>query len=98
LKTEDAQVDTTFSTAQLTYLPSKDPANGWESLLQMLPGATTTPQGGNGGGKADLSNPGLDQAVAGSMPYFSSYLVDGGSIWLPHSAKLTRVRAKPWPR
>jgi hypothetical protein len=88
LKTEDAQVDTTFSTAQLTYLPSKDPANGWESLLQMLPGATTTPQGGNGGGKADLSNPGLDQAVAGSMPYFSSYLVDGGSIWLPHSANI----------
>ena len=88
LKTENAQVDTTFSTEQLTYLPSKDPANGWTSLLQMLPGATSTPQGGNGGGQADLSNPGLDQAVAGSMPYFSSYLVDGGSIWLPHSANI----------
>ena len=22
------------------------------------------------------------------MPYFSSYLVDGGSIWLPHSANI----------
>ena len=88
LKTENAQVDTTFSTEQLTYLPSKDPANGWTSLLQMLPGATSTPMGGNGGGQGDLSNPGLDQAVAGSMPYFSSYLVDGGSIWLPHSANI----------
>ena len=88
LKTEDAQVNTTLSTEQLTYLPSKDPTNGWTSLLQMLPGATSTPQGGNGGGMGDLSNPGLDQAVAGSMPYFSSYLVDGGSIWLPHSANI----------
>jgi hypothetical protein len=88
LKTEDAQVATTFSTEQLTDLPSKDPANGWTSLLQMLPGATSTPGGTNGGGMGDLSNPGLDQAVAGSMPYFSSYLVDGGSIWLPHSANV----------
>ena len=46
LKTENAQVDTTFSTEQLTYLPSKDPANGWTSVLQMLPGATSTPKGG----------------------------------------------------
>jgi hypothetical protein len=88
LKTEDAQVATTLSTSQLADLPSKDPANGWTSLLQMLPGATSTPGGTNGGGQSDLSNPGLDQAVAGSMPYFSSYLVDGGSIWLPHSANI----------
>ena len=88
LKTEDAQVATTFSTEQLTYLPSKDPGNGWQTVLQMLPGATSTPQGGNGGGTADLSDPGPDQAIAGSMPYFSSFLVDGGSIWLPHSANI----------
>ncbi len=88
LKTEDAQVATTFSTEQLTDLPSKDPANGWASLLQMLPGATSTPGGTNGGGMGDLSDPGLDQAIAGSMPFFSSYLVDGGSIWLPHSANI----------
>lgn len=88
LKTEDAQVNTTLSTEQLTYLPSKDPANGWTSLLQMIPGATSTPQGGNGGGQTDLSDPGPDQAIAGSMPYFSSFLVDGGSIWLPHSANI----------
>ena len=87
LKTEDAQVATTLSTSQLTDLPSVDPANGWTSLLKLLPGATSTPGGTNGGGSGDL-NPGVDQAIAGSMPYFSSYLVDGGSIWLPHSANI----------
>src|SRR6266436_844545 len=87
LKTEDAQVGTTLSTEQLTYLPSVDPANGWTSLLKLLPGATSTPGGTNGGGSGD-QNPGVDQAIAGSMPFFSSYLVDGGSIWLPHSANI----------
>jgi hypothetical protein len=87
LKTEDAQVATTLSTQQLTDLPSVDPANGWTSLLKLLPGATSTPGGTNGGGNGD-QNPGVDQAIAGTMPYFSSYLVDGGSIWLPHSANI----------
>ena len=45
LKTEDAQVATTLSTEQLTDLPSVDPANGWTSLLKLLPGATSTPGG-----------------------------------------------------
>src|SRR6266496_1426194 len=87
LKTEDAQVSTTLSTRQLADLPSVDPANGWTSLLKLLPGATSTPGGTNGGGNGD-QNPGVDQAIAGTMPYFSSYLVDGGSIWLPHSANI----------
>ena len=87
LKTEDAQVSTTLSTEQLTDLPSVDPANGWTSLLKLLPGATSTPGGTNGGGQGD-QNPGIGQAVLGTMPYFSSYLVDGGSIWLPHSANI----------
>jgi hypothetical protein len=87
LKTEDAQVATTLSTKQLADLPSVDPANGWTSLLKLLPGATSTPGGTNGGGSGD-QNPGVDQAIAGTMPYFSSYLVDGGSIWLPHSANI----------
>jgi len=85
LKTEDAQVTTTLSTEQLTDLPNVDPANGWSYLLKLLPGATSTPGGTNGGGSGD-ENPGVDQAIGGTMPYFSSYLVDGGSIWLPHSA------------
>src|SRR6266403_2500312 len=87
LKTEDAQVASSLSTQQLTDLPSVDPANGWTSLLKLLPGATSTPGGTNGGGSGD-QNPGVDQAIAGTMPYFSSYLVDGGSIWLPHSANI----------
>ena len=89
LKTEDAQVTTTLSTRQLTDLPSVDPANGWTSLMKWLPGATSTPGGAmNGGGGGGDQNPGVDQAIAGTMPYFSSFLVDGGSIWLPHSANI----------
>ena len=87
LKTEDAHVETTLSTQQLTDLPNVDPANGWTYLMKLLPGATSTPGGTNGGGSGD-QNPGVDQAIAGTMPYFSSYLVDGGSIWLPHSANI----------
>jgi hypothetical protein len=88
LKTEDAQVATTLSTRELTNLPSVDPANGWTSLMKWLPGATSTPAGQpNGGGGGDR-NPGVDQAISGTMPFFSSYLVDGGSIWLPHSANI----------
>jgi len=93
LKTEDAQVATSLSTQQLTDLPSVDPANGWTSLLKLLPGATSTPGGTNGGGSGD-QNPGVDQAIAGSMPFFSSYLVDGGSIWLPHSANIDQGQSE----
>ena len=51
LKTEDAQAVTTFSTEQLTYLPFKDPGNGWQSALRQLPGATGIPAGGQSGGQ-----------------------------------------------
>src|SRR5258708_4180480 len=50
LKTEADYVGTTLSTEQLTYLPSVDPANGWTSLLKLLPGANSTPSMGNGAG------------------------------------------------
>src|SRR5580704_17767588 len=93
LKTEDAEVGNSLSTQQLTDLPSTDPTNGWTSLLKLLPGATSTPSGTNGGGAGD-QNPGVDQAIAGSMPYFSSYLVDGGSIWLPHSANIDQGQSE----
>src|SRR5215469_9256196 len=89
LKTEDAQVATTLSSRELADLPSVDPANGWASLMKWLPGATSTPGGAmNSGGGGGDQTPGVDQAIAGSMPYFSSFLVDGGSIWLPHSANI----------
>ena len=87
LKTEDAQVSTTLTTAQLDNLPNVDPQNGWTYLLKLIPGATSTPMGSNGGGSGD-EEPQADQAINGTMPYFSSFLVDGGSIWLPHSANI----------
>ena len=86
LKTEDAQVSTTLSTAQLDNLPNSDPANGYTDLLKLLPGATGVTSGNSNGGGGNNSDPQFDQAINGTMPYFSSYLVDGGSIWLPHSA------------
>src|ERR1700739_2482246 len=87
LKTEDAQVSTTQTTAQLDNLPNVDPENGWTYLLKLIPGATSTPLGSNGGGSGD-EEPQADQAINGTMPYFSSFLVDGGSIWLPPSANI----------
>jgi hypothetical protein len=87
LKTEDAQVSTTLTTTQLDNLPNVDPENGWTYLLKLIPGATSTPMGSNGGGSGD-EEPQADQAINGTMPYFSSFLVDGGSIWLPHSANI----------
>ena len=87
LKTEDAQVSTTLSTAQLDNLPNSNPSNGYTELLKLLPGATGVTAGQmNGGNNNPNSDPQFAQAINGTMPYFSSYLVDGGSIWLPHSA------------
>ena len=86
LKTEDAQVSTTLSTAQLDNLPNSNPSNGYTELLKLLPGATGVTGGNMSGGGGNNADPSFDQAINGTMPYFSSYLVDGGSIWLPHSA------------
>jgi hypothetical protein len=88
LKTEDAQVSTTISLNELAGLPNTNPSNGYTELLKLLPGATgVTPMaGGAGGANNTNSDPQFGQAINGTMPYFSSYLVDGGSIWLPHSA------------
>jgi hypothetical protein len=86
LKTEDAQVGSTLSLNELASLPNINPSNGYTELLKLLPGATGVSGGhGNGGGGSN-NDPQFDQAINGTMPYFSSYLVDGGSIWLPHSA------------
>ena len=83
LKTEDAQVSTTLQEAELDNLPNVDPVAGYTYLLKMLPGSSSTPAMGNGEGAEE---PQFDQVINGTMPYFSSFLVDGGSIWLPHSA------------
>ena len=86
LKTEDAEVSTTLSTAELDNLPNSNPSNGYTELLKLLPGATGVTGGNMSGGGGNNADPSFDQAINGTMPYFSSYLVDGGSIWLPHSA------------
>ena len=86
LKTEDAEVSTTLSTVELDTLPNSNPSNGYTELLKLLPGATGVTSGNMSGGGGNNNDPGFDQAINGTMPYFSSYLVDGGSIWLPHSA------------
>ena len=83
LKTENAQVSTTLNEEQLDNLPNIDPVAGYTYLLKMLPGSASTPAMGNGRGAEE---PAFDQAINGTMPYFSSFLVDGGTIWLPHSA------------
>jgi Carboxypeptidase regulatory-like domain len=86
LKTEDAEVETTLSLNELSELPNVNPSNGYVELLKLLPGATGVTSGNTSGGGGTNSDAGFDQAINGTMPYFSSYLVDGGSIWLPHSA------------
>jgi hypothetical protein len=86
LKTEDAEVSTTLSTVELDNLPNSNPSNGYTELLKLLPGATGVTSGNMNGGGGNNNDPAFDQAINGTMPYFSSYLVDGGSIWLPHSA------------
>ena len=83
LKTENAQVSTTLNEEQLDNLPNVDPVAGYTYLLKMLPGSASTPAMGNGSGAEE---PAFDQEINGTMPYFSSFLVDGGTIWLPHSA------------
>ncbi len=86
LKTEDAQVSTTLSTTELQNLPNTDPENGYTYLLKMLPGSSSVAGGHQNGGGGNNTDPQFDQTINGTMPYFSSFLVDGGSIWLPHSA------------
>jgi Carboxypeptidase regulatory-like domain len=86
LKTEDAEVSTTLSTVELDTLPNSNPSNGYTEFLKLLPGATGVTSGNMNGGGGNNNDPQFDQAINGTMPYFSSYLVDGGSIWLPHSA------------
>src|ERR1700733_4073338 len=83
LKTEDAQVSTTLTTTQLANLPNVDPENGWTYLLKLIPGATSTPMGSNGGGSGE-EEPQADQTTNGTLPYFSSFLANSSSIWLPH--------------
>src|ERR1039458_1695338 len=48
------------------------------------PGATGAASAGQG--SSGTSNPGVGMAINGTLPFYSSYLVDGASIRMPHSA------------
>ena len=81
LHTENPEVGTTFNTTALASLPNVTPS--WQNFVKVLPGASGAP-----GSNAGSSNPGVAMSINGSMPYYSSYLIDGGTIRLPHSANI----------
>ena len=82
LKTETAEQATTLASKTMDALPNVN--QNWENVVKMIPGATGTPSSGQG--SAGTSNPGISMAINGTLPYYSSYLADGASIRLPHSA------------
>jgi hypothetical protein len=84
LKTETAEQATTVTSATLEALPNVN--QDWQNYVKMIPGATGTPSMGQG--SAGTSNPGVSMAINGTLPYYSSFLADGASIRLPHSANI----------
>ncbi len=81
LQTEAPEVANTLTTTALASLPNVTP--NWQNFMKILPGASGTPAS-----NAGVSNPGVAMAINGTMPYYSSYLIDGGTIRLPHSANI----------
>jgi hypothetical protein len=84
LQTESAQQSSTIATATMAALPNVTP--DWQNIVKMIPGATGTPATGQGSG--GVSNPGVSMSINGTLPFYSSYLADGASIRLPHSANI----------
>ena len=81
LKTEDAQVSTTLTTTQLENLPNTDPENGYTYPAKAASRAPPARQGAPAMVAAAMIRiPQFDQVINGTVPYFSSYLIDGGSI------------------
>ena len=81
MHTESPEVESTFNTQALASLPNVTPS--WQNFVKMLPGASGTPRS-----NAGSSNPGVAMSINGTLPYYSSYLVDGGTVRLPHSANI----------
>ena len=81
MHTENPEVANTFNATALESLPNVTP--NWQNFVKMLPGASGTPKS-----NAGSSNPGVAMAINGTLPYYSSYLVDGGTIRMPHSANI----------
>ena len=84
LKTETAEQASNIPSQTLAGLPNVN--EDWQNIVKMIPGASGTPVSGQGSG--GTSNPGVSMAINGTLPYYSSYLADGASIRLPHSANI----------
>ena len=84
LKTETAEQASTIAAATMDALPNVN--QDWQNIVKMIPGASGAPATGQGSG--GTVNPGVSMAINGTLPYYSSYLADGASIRLPHSANI----------
>ncbi|HWD98784.1 MAG TPA: TonB-dependent receptor [Bryobacteraceae bacterium] len=84
LKTETAEQSSTAAFSTLQEMPNVTP--DWQNYVKMIPGATGAPATGQGSG--GVQNPGVSMAINGTLPFYSSYLADGASIRLPHSANI----------
>jgi hypothetical protein len=84
LKTENAEQASTIAAATLDALPNVN--QDWQNIVKMIPGATGAPATGQGSG--GVVNPGVSSAINGTLPFYSSFLADGASIRLPHSANI----------
>jgi hypothetical protein len=81
LQTENAEQASTLQTKTMEDLPNV--GQNWQNFVKMIPGATGTPASGSGS-----SNPGVGVSINGTLPFYSSFLADGASIRLPHSANV----------
>ncbi|HEX4772948.1 MAG TPA: TonB-dependent receptor [Bryobacteraceae bacterium] len=81
LKTETAEQSTNFQARTMEQLPNV--GQSWENFLKLIPGSSGTPNS-----NAGAVNPGVGLSINGTLPYYTSFLVDGGSIRLPHSANI----------
>ncbi|HMF75517.1 MAG TPA: TonB-dependent receptor [Bryobacteraceae bacterium] len=81
LKTENAQQSTNLQAKTMEGLPNV--GQNWQNFVKLIPGANGTPAS-----DAGAANPGVGVAINGSLPFYSSFLADGASIRLPHSANV----------
>ncbi len=81
LQTETAQQATTLQARTMQELPNV--GQSWENFLKLLPGSSGTPAS-----NAGAVNPGVGLSINGTLPYYTSFLVDGASIRFPHSANI----------
>ena len=82
LKTETAEQSLNITAETMAALPNVN--QDWGNFVKLVPGATGAASAGQG--SSGTSNPGVGMAINGTLPFYSSYLVDGASIRMPHSA------------